>query len=1209
MGSKGGQTTKQRLPKEFRAAYTESLGMARNAINQPYTPYSGQLVAGMTPMQQKGMSAISNAQGVSRPYYDEATKYTQQAAQGITPELYQRFYSPYVKDVADTTFANLMESNAQQTSGLKGGAIQSGAFGGDRGGIAQAEMARQQNLANAQAMSNIYNQGYGQAMTLAGNRVSNLGSMGQQMAGLGTGLQTSELQGAQAMLTGGAQEQATEQAKLQSAYDQWMQQQSYPYQQAQFFTNIAQGLGSTAGGNTTTPGPSAASQIIGGIGAVGSLVPSDERVKENIEPVGQLNDGQTIYRYNFKGDPKTQIGLIAQEVEKRNPDAVGERNGIKMVDYKNATEDAANSMGGVVSPGMDRQGLAGGGVPYFPYMTANSFVPEGKMGGGSGNFPKAYEAPGLSEQWKDIKPLTEDQASGLGSIIDKAKLAFSKPNASGVGMLEDMPDAAGSPTFESNASPTFTTAPNNPYAFKLASGGVAGGRNHYADGGLEYGMTAEDDPMSMNRAIEEANPTPLSEEPSSGLAGPSKLLMKESGNNFNARNAQGYVGRGQFGEERLADARRAGVLPEGMDAEAFRNNPDAQKSVENWHFNDISNFIDKNGLNAAVGRLIDGVPITREGMINIAHLGGKAGLAEFVRTNGGYDPADANGTHLSDYLAMGAKSGVAGGSNIVPASAEDDVGPSGVAPASNSDAGLAGPDMAGTGEPQPKSEFSLKKLFASDTNPSLIESIIGRRLSPEARSAVLNASFALMAGRSPYFGVNLGEAGKVGTETYYNALAQKRTTEKMKADIGLAQQGRNTDQYGAETGRLNIARQLYASMLPQIKFWQMRNPGQPLPPEYARVVNEAYPSAGMPNAQPAPAGATAPAMGAAPALGSAPAMGGAQPQTGGLPAPTGEEGVSPNEAGATTETTATLPSVSPEQATIFSQLPPEQNPMTFIQMAQGAATSDDYFKAVDAATKLMEDYKANGIMLPSGKVVPLPGSYENQAQKKRVELGAEQAGKSVNQIYTDLVASPQQNYAQTYNSLQQASNVLQNFESGSLATVKGQIAGLMQSLGLPVDEASLESAANVEKLQKIFIGGLLNSGLREKFGQVAVGELNLAMKSTGNADTQPAANRSIVGTMKGVLDWQKERAAGIADFIQQNGGLTNVDPIALQKYSSTWDEQLPDFVESGIANTPVKGEINFSDPKSREKTKAGRKYILPDGSVATYNGETFETEE
>ena len=69
---------------------------------------------------------------------------------------------------------------------------------------------------------------------------------------------------------------------------------------------------------------------------------SDERVKDDIEPVGELFDGQTIYKYKYRnGDPRHHIGLLAQEVEDRMPDAVGELGPFKGVNYDKATSFAA----------------------------------------------------------------------------------------------------------------------------------------------------------------------------------------------------------------------------------------------------------------------------------------------------------------------------------------------------------------------------------------------------------------------------------------------------------------------------------------------------------------------------------------------------------------------------------------------------------------------------------------------------------------------------------------------------------------------------------------------------------------------------------------------------------------------------------------------------------------------------------------------------
>jgi hypothetical protein len=68
---------------------------------------------------------------------------------------------------------------------------------------------------------------------------------------------------------------------------------------------------------------------------------SDERLKEFIEPVGELYDGTNVYRYNYKGDPTPRIGLIAQEIEKTRPDAVIEIGGYKALRYDKATDYAA----------------------------------------------------------------------------------------------------------------------------------------------------------------------------------------------------------------------------------------------------------------------------------------------------------------------------------------------------------------------------------------------------------------------------------------------------------------------------------------------------------------------------------------------------------------------------------------------------------------------------------------------------------------------------------------------------------------------------------------------------------------------------------------------------------------------------------------------------------------------------------------------------
>lgn len=73
-----------------------------------------------------------------------------------------------------------------------------------------------------------------------------------------------------------------------------------------------------------------------GLGQLGSaaIMYSDERLKENVEKVGQTPGGSNLYSYNYKGDGKAQIGVLAQELRKKQPDAVMKTpSGFLAVDY------------------------------------------------------------------------------------------------------------------------------------------------------------------------------------------------------------------------------------------------------------------------------------------------------------------------------------------------------------------------------------------------------------------------------------------------------------------------------------------------------------------------------------------------------------------------------------------------------------------------------------------------------------------------------------------------------------------------------------------------------------------------------------------------------------------------------------------------------------------------------------------------------------
>lgn len=441
---------------------------------------------------QAGASRVANMgiADISSPYYGAASQYTQQAATGpggfaaaspylssgaglagsaaqmtapVGAQQIQQYMSPYLRNVADPTMAYMRQQQEQQMAGQLSNAIQQGAFGGDRAGLAAAALAGQQQLAGAKTYGDIMQQGYGQALQSAfqaqqaqqadlarqlqagqalgqfgstagqlqqadlarrlqagsqmgqigtaargayetqqqmqasdlarqlqasqamGGYGAGLGQLGTQMGALGAGAQQAALQGAQAQIGAGTLEQQTQQAGLQALYNQFLQQQAYPYQQAQFLANIAMGTGALSG-STNTGYTSQQSQY--------QPFFSDRRLKDGVdadegenkpEIIGETFDGQKIYRYRLH-NPVTgeleppQIGLMADEAEKVHPDAVGENRGFKTLDYRRATDDSADiakglgaaRMGGAVTSSGDyaRGGFASGG---FDYVSPDSY--------------------------------------------------------------------------------------------------------------------------------------------------------------------------------------------------------------------------------------------------------------------------------------------------------------------------------------------------------------------------------------------------------------------------------------------------------------------------------------------------------------------------------------------------------------------------------------------------------------------------------------------------------------------------------------------------------------------------------------------------------------------------------------------------------------------------------------------------------------------
>jgi hypothetical protein len=130
------------------------------------------------------------------------------------------------------------------------------------------------------------------------------------------------------------------------------------------------------------------------------------------------------------------------------------------------------------------------------------------------------------------------------------------------------------------------------------------------------------------------------------------LAISESSGNYDAeyesKKGNKYVGKWQFGNARLTDFKNANKKFKDLTMDQFKNSPSIQNEVWDWHVDDINSYIDSRELDKYIGTELNGVTISREGLIAGAHIGGRTGLKNFL--NKGDEGTDELGTTITEYI-------------------------------------------------------------------------------------------------------------------------------------------------------------------------------------------------------------------------------------------------------------------------------------------------------------------------------------------------------------------------------------------------------------------------------------------------------------------------------------------------------------------------------------------------------------------------------
>jgi hypothetical protein len=278
--------------------------------------YQGSTVAPLSQTTQQAMQLQSMRALGGNPLVNASQKNMQDTVNGAylnsNPYMDANFNAG--ADAITRTYGDAIRNN---TAGFEGA--------GRSGSGMQAFYNNQANDTLAKNLNNLYGQTYyNNYQNERGNQMS--------AAQMSPAFAQQDMTNLDALSSVGAAQDTNNQNILNSNIDRWNYGQNLESNKLQQYMGMIQG---NYGGTSSTSTPTSSNPlgtILSGAGLLAGFM-SDVRMKENIEPMGAEN-GHNIYKFNYIGDNKKYIGVMAQEVEKTHPDAVVEDvNGVKRVKY------------------------------------------------------------------------------------------------------------------------------------------------------------------------------------------------------------------------------------------------------------------------------------------------------------------------------------------------------------------------------------------------------------------------------------------------------------------------------------------------------------------------------------------------------------------------------------------------------------------------------------------------------------------------------------------------------------------------------------------------------------------------------------------------------------------------------------------------------------------------------------------------------------
>ena len=354
--SKGASTTTAEIPEWQKQQQQEVFQAAKGLAGTPFVPYTGPRVAGFNPDQLRQFQATRGLFETGMEY-DPLTG-LQSLAQQEAPQIGQvgsllgadigAYQSPYTQQVIDQSMADIQRQADIARGQAQSRAIGAGAFGGSRSALLETESQRPYIEQQARTAAGLRESGFQQAQRAAESDIARQQQMAmfapelelrarQQQAGLLGGVGAEQMARLGQLGQIGQQQQLLQQQALGVPYQEFQRALGYGPQQLGL---LQAGLGTPLVGQTTQQ-KTGTGDILGTAAQLaGMYFLSDERLKENIKPIGKSENGHNLYTWDWNdkakelgvNDPTT--GVLAQEVKKYMPQAViTDENGYYRVNY------------------------------------------------------------------------------------------------------------------------------------------------------------------------------------------------------------------------------------------------------------------------------------------------------------------------------------------------------------------------------------------------------------------------------------------------------------------------------------------------------------------------------------------------------------------------------------------------------------------------------------------------------------------------------------------------------------------------------------------------------------------------------------------------------------------------------------------------------------------------------------------------------------